>query len=298
MSRPDHRTATSVTVAAADPENVPVPFDRSRRTPWRGARIWTLAAVAVVIGLVVALLPSLLPSAKGERASAASVVHPAAARSVIDDPAAHTLVLLPRTSRGRLALFLHGFGGDEHSLLVPKRERVAEALLADGYTVGAALAGGNAWGDAATVRDYGTFARSLMRRYDLHSVYLIAESMGGLAGMQLAGRLPQTKALAGIYPVCDLRTMTHHSRRFTTAIEAAWRGRSARAVSPVTPAGVPMRVWASAADTVVARATNGAACVWRARAAGTDAVLIPTVREHGDPSNFRPAAVVAFFDAH
>jgi pimeloyl-ACP methyl ester carboxylesterase len=227
-----------------------------------------------------------------------SIVRPAAARAVLDDPAARTLVMLPTTSRGRLALYLHGFGGDEHALLVPKRARVANALLADGYTVAGALAAGNAWGDPGTVQDYTAFARTLMRRYDLTRVYLVAESMGGLAGMQIAGRLPEAKALVGIFPVCDLRTMTHHSARFTAAIRTAWRRRSARAVEPVAPARLPTRIWASAADTVVPRAANGASCVTRARAAGADAALVPTVGEHGDASNFRPAAITAFFDAH
>jgi hypothetical protein len=59
-----------------------------------------------------------------------------------------------------------------------------------------------------------------------------------------------------------------------------------------------MIVWASAGDTIVPRATNGASCVARARAAGTPATLVPTVGDHGDPSNFRPADVVRFFDAH
>jgi hypothetical protein len=121
--------------------------------------------------------------------------------------------------------------------------------------------------------------------------------MGGLAGMQLGNRLPAAKALAGIYPVCDLRTMVRH-RTFTAAIAAAWAGRSAKAVEPVTPARLPMIVWASAGDTIVPRSTNGASCVARATAAGTPATLVPTVGDHGDPSNFDPAAMVAFFDAH
>jgi pimeloyl-ACP methyl ester carboxylesterase len=256
-----------------------------------------LAAVAVVVGLVAALLPSLLPTPV-EKASASSSIRPPAAAKVIDDERAHTVVLLPHELRGRLALYLHGSGGTEHSLLMArKRERVANALLADGYVVAAALSGGNEWGNARTVADYRAFAETLMRRYALTRVYLIAESMGGLAGMQLGNRLPQAKALVGIYPVCDLRTMVRH-RTFTAAIHAAWAGRSAKAVEPVSPARLPMIVWASAGDTIVPRATNGGSCVARARAAGTPATLVPTVGDHGDPSNFRPADVVRFFDAH
>lgn len=282
---------------SAVPQNVPVPSDRVRRAPWRGASPWMLAVVAVVMGLVAALLPSLLPT-PAEKASAAAVLRPPAAAKVLVDERAHTLVLLPRSSRGRLALYLHGSGGTEHALLMArKRERVANALLADGYVVAGALAGGNAWGNPATVADYRVFAETLLRRYRLTRVYLVAESMGGLAGMQLGDRLPQAKALAGIYPVCDVRTMVRH-RSFTAAIRAAWSGRDPTAVEPVAPAHLPTVVWASAGDTIVPRATNGAACVARVKAAGTPATLVATVGDHGDPSNFRPADVVRFFDAH
>jgi pimeloyl-ACP methyl ester carboxylesterase len=256
-----------------------------------------LAAVAVVIGVVASLLPGLLPTS-AEKASASSAIRPPAAAKVLEDERTHTLVLLPHANRGRLVLYLHGSGGNEHSLLLlKKRERVANALLADGYVVAAALAGGNAWGNATTVQDYRAFAATLMRRYHLTRIYLMAESMGGLAGMQLGDRLPAAKALIGIYPVCDLRTMVRH-RTFTAAIAAAWAGRSPTAVEPVSPARLPMIIWASADDTVVPRATNGASCVARARASGTPATLVPTVGEHGDPSNFRPEAVTTFFDAH
>src|SRR5206468_73071 len=88
---------------------------------------------------------------------------------------------------------------------------------AEKASAAAALAGGNAWGDARTVEDYRAFTTSLMRRYHLTRVYLMAESMGGLAGMQLGDRLPRAQALVGIYPVCDLRTMVRH-RTFTAAI--------------------------------------------------------------------------------
>jgi alpha-beta hydrolase superfamily lysophospholipase len=289
--------AASPADPSASPHNGPVAPDHRARGPWRRPGPWLIAVVAVVLGLVASLLPSLLPT-PAERASAASALRPPAAAKVLEDERAHTLVLLPREPRGRLALYLHGSGGNEHSLLVVrKRERVANALLAHGYVVAAALAGGNAWGNRTTVQDYRAFTATLMRRYHLTRVYLIAESMGGLAGMQLGDRLAQAKALVGIFPVCDLRTMVRH-RSFTAAIHAAWAGRSANAVEPVTPARLPMLVWASDGDTIVPRATNAASCVARAKAAGTPATLVSTVGDHGDPSNFQPAAVVAFFDAH
>lgn len=273
-----------------------MPSAPRRRPRWRGPSLAVLV-VAVVIGVVASLLPSLLPTT-GEKASAAAVIRPPAAAKVLDDQRARTLVLLPARSRGRLVLFVHGSGGNEHSLLLErKRERVANALLADGYVLAAALAGGNAWGNPTTVQDYRAFATALMQRYHLTRVYMMAESMGGLAGMQLGNRLTAARALVGIYPVCDLRTMLRH-RSFTAAIAAAWAGRGAEAVEPVAPARLPTMVWASAGDTVVPRASNGASCVARARAAGTSATLVPTAGEHGDPSNFQAAAVVRFFDAH
>ena len=66
-------------------------------------------------------------------------------------------------------------------------------------------------------------------------------------------------------------------------------------MSPVQVGRTPMIVWASPADTVVKASTNAAVCVAEAKAAGAEVTYFQTTGEHGDPSNYQPAAVVRFF---
>lgn len=125
---------------------------------------------------------------------------------------------------------------------------------------------------------------------------LIGESMGGLASLQLANRLPHVKAWVGIYPVCNLATMT--ARYPDTAL--AWPGGTADRLSPVDLSamrGLKMMFFASPGDTVVPKATNTDRCAARATAAGASVQVVETTGEHGDKSTFQPALVVSFLDA-
>ncbi|WP_375388291.1 alpha/beta hydrolase family protein [uncultured Amnibacterium sp.] len=228
-------------------------------------------------------------------------VDPAALRAqgarIVDDDASSSLVVAPKRPNGALVVFLHGWGQTRWSLLSRKEEAgVATALTDTGFTLLSADAGGKAWGDPASLQDYTTLISRARRTYDLRDVFLMGESMGGLATMQLARTLPDVRAVTAWFPVCDLSTM--HEERFQQTIGDAWRGRSRAPVAPVEVGDAPMLVWASASDTVVDAATNAAVCVARARAAGADVTYYRTTGGHGDPSNYQPATIVQFFERH
>jgi dienelactone hydrolase len=126
---------------------------------------------------------------------------------------------------------------------------------------------------------------------------LIAESMGGLAAMQLAARVADVRAVVALYPVCDLRTM-EHKPQYAAAIEKAWATSDRSVVSPVAVPAVPLTIWASPDDTVVSAARNAAVCAAEARKAGAPVTYVHTTGDHGDLSNVHPAEVLTFFDAH
>jgi fermentation-respiration switch protein FrsA (DUF1100 family) len=86
--------------------------------------------------------------------------------------------------------------------------------------------------------------------------------------------------------------------RFAGWIRRDWAGADRSVVSPVAVPRVPMMIWASAHDTVVSAALNAERLAEAERAAGGSVVYTPTSGNHGDPSNFRPAVVVRFFDDH
>lgn len=266
-----------------------------------GLRRVLVAATAGAALIALAACGSVPAQPPAIRATAMTAVQRAetsyAGSRVVQDGAAATLTIVPRRSNGALVVFVHGWGQDRWSLIARRSEAgVAHALAGSGFTVLAADGRGKAWGDAASVADYRTLIERAQQRYGLRDVFLMGESMGGLATMQLARALPQVRAVTAWYPVCDLRTM--REPRFQATIRDAWRGRSRAAVSPVAASDKPMLVWASAADTVVHAGTNAAVCVDEARAAGATVTYFHTSGEHGDPSNFAPQTVVDFFTQH
>jgi dienelactone hydrolase len=270
-----------------------VPF-RPRR-----AALAALAALLVVLDLAACASSSTLPPESTTRATRA--VQPAELRAagarVLDDEATSSLVLVPKRANGGLVVFLHGWGQTRWSLLSRRQEAtVAHAVSEAGFTILAADAGGEAWGDARSVADYRALIQRTQRRYRLHDVFLMGESMGGLATMQLARELPDVRAATAWFPVCDLRTM--HEPRFQPSIRGSWSGTSRAAVSPVAVGRTPLLVWASPADTIVNASTNAAVCVAEAKAAGAEVTYFHTTGEHGDPSNYQPSTVVQFFEKY
>lgn len=216
---------------------------------------------------------------------------------MLDDARTATTTVVPARANGALVVFLHGWGQTRAGLLTRRSQAtVTRALTARGYTVLAADAALKAWGDPASVAEYREAIERTRTRYGLRDVFLMGESMGGLATMQLARTLPAVRAVVAWYPVCDVRTMTE--RRFQASIDAAWAGRSRRPVSPVAVGPTPMLIWASAADTVVDARGNAAVCTAEARKAGAQVTYFHTTGEHGDPSNFAPSTVADFFDRH
>ena len=246
-------------------------------------------------------LPASGPDSDPVGAAAAEVVHHAdrgyAGAVVENEGDAGSVTIVPKRSNGSLVVYLHGWGQTRWALLERRSEAdVAHALVGAGFTMLGADAHLKAWGDPASVADYRRLITATVERHHLRDVFLMGESMGGLATMQLARELPQVRAVTAWYPVCDLRTM--QEARFQATIDGAWRGLSRAAVSPVVPADKPMLIWASPQDTVVQASRNAAVCAAQARAKGAQVTYFRTSGQHGDPSNFVPATVVQFFEAH
>ena len=206
-------------------------------------------------------------------------------------------MIVPKRSNGGLVVFLHGWGQTRWSLLSRREEAaVAHAVSEAGFTLLAADAGGKAWGDAASVADYRTLIERTQARYRLHDVFLMGESMGGLATMQLARTLPDVRAATAWFPVCDIRT---HARAPVPGDDPQRVARQEPRAGRTGAVGdTPMIVWASPADTVVHAATNAAVCVAEAKAAGAQVTYFHTTGEHGDPSNYSPTGVTGFFEKY
>jgi len=144
------------------------------------------------------------------------------------------------------------------------------------------VAGGNAWGNGASVDAYSTLIDGVADSYGVAGVYLVAESMGALAGAQLAAR-DDVAAWVAIYPVCDPSTITEPD------LVAQIKASGTTITAPLEWPGTPRMVWASMGDTLVPTASNAAVCAGE---------FIETEGNHGDPSNFDVVAVASFFDAN
>jgi hypothetical protein len=211
------------------------------------------------------------------------------------------VVVVPEHSNGGLVLYVHGFGGSGAAVVGPNGlGGLAPGLVAQGYTVVGGDAFGNAWGNPASVDSYAALVGTVRQMVPVQRVYLLAESMGGLAGAELVtqGRIPALRAYAAIYPLCDLSSVYDD---FGDSVRAAWGADADQALATLSPVAlsgaVPVLIWASPQDTVVDKARNADVCAAEARADGGTATVIRTRGDHGDPSNFDLATLLAFYAA-
>ncbi len=213
----------------------------------------------------------------------------------------NALVRVPERPNGRVVLYAHGLGGRATALLGDEAfGALADGLVAAGYVVAASDAGGDAWGDGASVDAHAALAVAVTGAVGAREVHLVAESMGGLAGAQLVTgrRIPGLRSYAGISPLCDLSSVQD---TFGDSIRAAYGPAVDDALARLSPvrleAAVPVRFWASAEDTTVDRRRNADVCAAQVVDAGGRADVVAAQGRHNDPSTYDLAGLLAFFEA-
>jgi hypothetical protein len=274
-----------------------------------------LTAVAVAVPVVVVLVVFVGGRADAVRgilgpSQAAQLAEPLpevrdAARSIerLDVGGGRALLARSPLPSNRVAIVAHGRGSLAGTIFA-RQERAAWSigLLRNGYSVATADAGGDAWGNDASVADYRRLAARL-RAKGLDQVVIVGTSMGGLASLQLLREL-RPLAYVGIYPVYDLGSIFRRGR-FADSIRRAYgfRGdrlpaealqRSPVALPPLR--GLPVIVEASPRDTVVPKVDNADMLAYAARIAGAQVTEIETKGEHGDPSNWDAGKLIPLLD--
>lgn len=245
--------------------------------------------------------PAVEPGSLGARADVADAIDQLL---TYDLDGGKVLLALPPEPRPRLVVYLHGATQGAASVVAdPEVAGAVAAVLQAGYPVLAADAGGNSWGNEQALDDYTAAVADAAERTGASDVVLWAESMGGLPALQLldsAQLAVPVVAFAGVYPVCDLSSMQDNPA-VGSQIPTAYGPDLDDALRRLSPAPItrpaPMLLWASPEDTVVPKAENADVCAEKMRAAGGRADVIETRGEHGDPSNFDGARLVAFVDA-
>ncbi len=211
------------------------------------------------------------------------------------------VVVGPKSPTRKVVIYVHGAG--ETAATSFGNQQMAPifgALLNAGYAVAADDAHGDRWGDPTSYFDYDRLVKELANR-GLREVYVIARSMGAFNGLQLLQTV-RVKAWAGIVPACNLRSI-YDLGRFAPSIRAVYGPKLAEALRAGSPLrvkyrrGLPMRFWASPADTVVPKALNTDLCARDARKRGAKVTVTTTTGDHADPSNYDPAGVLGLFES-
>lgn len=194
---------------------------------------------------------------------------------------------------------------------------ILEAALAAGYgviSIRGQATSGDCWGaDACTDEGHARRAyRWLRDHYAVRSLVLWGTSMGGLATLNMlkSRDIPNIVGWLGTYPVTNLASMfANNAGTFAASIRSAYgiaadgsdyaaktAGNDPALLDPAMFRGVRMRLYASAADTVVSKTTNSDAFAAAVADYAPEASVVACSGEHGDASHFQPSDYVAFFD--
>ncbi|WP_369130482.1 alpha/beta hydrolase [Modestobacter roseus] len=228
---------------------------------------------------------------------------PAPGPEVVDlvvDGEPATAVVPPGTPRG-LVLYLHGLNGDHTALANGDQAGVVERLVDDGYVVAAADAHRNAFGNEASQQSYVTLAQELTDRYGTPRTFLIAESMGAVAGLKLvaADAIPDLAGAALISPLTDLAVTV--GSEFEPQVRQAYGGELP--IGAENPADLPaeefagehLRFYLAADDDFVVSAQNADPLI--ARLEGVAEVSVVGCQGgHVDASCFQPDDLATWFD--
>lgn len=222
-------------------------------------------------------------------------------------------VLVPDTYSGAPApwcLYHHGAGESQTGITADSlKTGIVTRLTDDGWIVASSNAGGDNWGNDASLTAYLALQTYIEANYTVSALAFFSQSMGGLSGLRAAasGSYPKLRAWFGIYPACDVLSVYDANAGFQAAILSAWgaanRAALVTALSGKNPtgltgsafAGLSMRFYCSNQDTVVTKAANSDVMLPVVAGGGARAEPLAVCSgAHGDASHFQPADVAAF----
>jgi pimeloyl-ACP methyl ester carboxylesterase len=163
-----------------------------------------------------------------------------------------------------VVIFFHGLDNHEGSLIADEpHKELTDDLVNAGFAVISSNAGGNAYGNPASQRNYRELAKQAVEHYRVQNVFLLAESMGAIAAANLlaSGDPPNVLGLAAISPVLNLANPPSEHR---DAIASSFPADSIEAVDPI---GLPpeefqgknVRIYATPEDSLVLTDVNALA---------------------------------------
>lgn len=206
-----------------------------------------------------------------------------------------------------LLLLAHPKGGTTASPFGAEGAATIASAQAAGYLCASTLAQNYNWGNPQSVEDYMDLFNLAAARYRITRTVIWAGSMGGLAGLTIAGsrRIPSLKGFLGMYPVCSLANFHADKSAYRSEINTAY------GVSPYTDAhqasyydpylraaadftGLRFLFFHSAGDTIVDKTRHSDLMHAKVTSVAAESTVTATSGDHGDASNWSWAACSAF----
>lgn len=220
---------------------------------------------------------------------------------VVDGQAALALVPGKTQPRG-LVIYLHGFGGNHESLQSADQAGIADRLVADGYVVAASDAHFDAFGNAESQQAYVDLARELRDRYSTSRTFLLAESMGTVAALQIVAhdQIPDLVGMVAISGLTDLDTVA--GTEFEPLLRQAYGGRlptgaeNPARLSASAFAGTRLRFYVTEGDDLVVSAENATPFVTKVQGVA-DVSVVQCTGGHVDASCFQPDDIADWLEA-
>jgi acetyl esterase/lipase len=213
-------------------------------------------------------------------------------------------------------IWVHGNNGDYHDITTGPTGQITQAaacrdaLTNAGYIIATTTTRSTTnWGNQASVDDIADLYNYCASHYNIADVLLIGQSMGGLDSLLSLseGKIPAVRGWLGVYPVCNLANL-YTNAGFTGLINTAFGITGTGTLTyanltfghdPLLKWGnvfrnVPMRFYASAADTLVPKSSNADLLAALVLGSTRENSVVVCSGNHGDPSHFQASDWLAF----
>jgi pimeloyl-ACP methyl ester carboxylesterase len=143
-----------------------------------------------------------------------------------------------------VVLYMHGYGSSREAVTFHNQHEFTQDLVDDGFVVASSDAHGDAWGSKASQADYLALYRHLEQRFEVEDVVIVSESMGGIAGLNIAAdrAIPELVGWVGISPVVDLQAAAESGPLVEPIREDVPAGQI-EDVDPARLESIPVPVW-------------------------------------------------------
>lgn len=204
--------------------------------------------------------------------------------------------LAPGKSKG-LAIWFHGQGGTVQTRM---NEGWLNSLRVNGWAVASSDFHGNAWGSPAAVEDTESLVKWASEKVGKDASLFIAGSMGSLTSLNsMVSGAVTPLCWYGLQPVVDPSTVARvpdSGKQILAAYGGPVPASSIPARNIAHLPAVKYRIVSSPDDTWVPARKNAAVLAAGLKASGGEVSTLAAKGEHGDPSHFNSADLLAFAD--